>query len=103
MSGHPRFFCENCGAEVKRSADRCPRCGRRFASVRCPKCDFAGNEGLFTDGCPICGYSAAKAEDEGLPRLKLKRTAAGALPFWVYFVTVLAVAAVSIALYFFLR
>ncbi|MDR2029525.1 MAG: zinc-ribbon domain-containing protein, partial [Treponema sp.] len=27
MSG-PRFFCENCGAEVPRSAKSCPQCGR---------------------------------------------------------------------------
>ncbi|MDR1949408.1 MAG: hypothetical protein LBQ38_08450, partial [Spirochaetaceae bacterium] len=67
-------------------AKRCPGCGRFFESVRCPACGFTGEEALFSAGCPICGYSAASA---GKPAPK-KREAVGALPPWVYVLTVLA-------------
>ena len=33
-----KFFCESCGAEVPRNARFCKKCGRFFASVRCPNC-----------------------------------------------------------------
>ncbi|MCL2128086.1 MAG: hypothetical protein FWH38_07520, partial [Treponema sp.] len=54
----PRFFCDNCGEEVGRNAKSCSRCGRFFASVRCPACGFSGDESAFSAGCPSCGYSA---------------------------------------------
>jgi hypothetical protein len=97
MRGRPRFFCENCGAEVPKTAKHCPQCGRYFASVRCPACGFVGDEGLFTGGCPACGYSApaGTAPKPGSG----KREAAGALPWWVYLVTLLALLAVCGALY----
>ena len=41
----PRFFCENCNAEVKRDAKFCSKCGHFFASVRCPVC---GKTGIMT-------------------------------------------------------
>jgi len=55
----PRFFCDNCGTEVGHEVKLCPRCGRHFSSVRCPSCTFTGEERMFLNGCPSCGYSAA--------------------------------------------
>ncbi len=53
----PKFFCENCGNEVKRNTKVCPHCGRFFASVKCPNCGFAGDSEHFSVGCPKCGYA----------------------------------------------
>jgi uncharacterized membrane protein YvbJ len=100
----PRFFCENCGAEVSRDAKNCPQCGRFFASVRCPSCGFTGAEGLFGGGCPVCGYSAPKGTDKP-ERFKKKdtRVAAGALPMWVYVLSLLALIFVAVILYFVIK
>ena len=57
MNKQPKFFCENCNAEVRRDAVICPHCGRFFASVRCPACGFTGIHKEFKDGCPSCGYA----------------------------------------------
>jgi predicted RNA-binding Zn-ribbon protein involved in translation (DUF1610 family) len=57
-----KFFCDNCGAEVPLQAPSCPRCGRPFSSVRCPKCGFAGPPRAFSSGCPSCGYAAPREE-----------------------------------------
>ena len=51
-----RFFCENCGEEVKPSAKVCPKCGAFFTNVRCPRCNFTGKAHEFSRGCPVCGY-----------------------------------------------
>jgi hypothetical protein len=88
--GNPRFFCENCGAEVPRNAKNCPNCGRFFASVRCPSCGFTGGEALFKGGCPVCGYSASAGKGRILPWPKKKKIPAGTLPVWVYVTAVLA-------------
>jgi predicted RNA-binding Zn-ribbon protein involved in translation (DUF1610 family) len=104
MSGSPRFFCENCGAEVPRDAKNCPQCGRFFASVRCPACDFVGEEYLFTGGCPACGYSSVRGRPSGPSSPAApppKREAAGALPRWVYVLTILAFLGVMALLFFF--
>lgn len=58
-SKNPRFFCERCGTEVPADAKSCVECGRVFASVRCPICDFIGEAAAFKGGCPMCGYSSA--------------------------------------------
>ena len=57
-----RFFCEQCGAEVRAGAQTCPSCGSRFTAVRCPRCGYEGAAPEFRDGCPVCGYAA------GLPQ-----------------------------------
>jgi predicted RNA-binding Zn-ribbon protein involved in translation (DUF1610 family) len=54
----PRFFCDGCGVEVNANEERCPRCGKFFASIRCPSCGFTGDHTVFDKGCPVCGYSA---------------------------------------------
>jgi predicted RNA-binding Zn-ribbon protein involved in translation (DUF1610 family) len=94
----PRFFCDNCGAEVSRNEKACPRCGRFFASVRCPACGFSGEERLFSGGCPVCGYSAAPAADG--TRIVEKKTPAGPLPVWVYIFSIFALLCVFAVLFF---
>jgi predicted RNA-binding Zn-ribbon protein involved in translation (DUF1610 family) len=106
LAKSPRFFCENCGAEVDRNTKTCPRCGRYFASVRCPACGFTGAEGLFAGGCPVCGYSSPgnhirPAGGKPSPRKeKTPRIAAGALPLWVYILTAFFLLCVFFVLYF---
>lgn len=51
-----RFFCENCGEEVKPTAKVCPSCGAFFTNVRCPRCNYTGKAHEFAQGCPVCGY-----------------------------------------------
>jgi hypothetical protein len=98
--GDPRFFCENCGAEVPGNAKNCPACGRFFASVRCPSCDFTGGEALFRGGCPACGYSAPPETGRILPLPEKKKIPliAGALPLWVYVTAILILMSVLGAL-----
>jgi ssDNA-binding Zn-finger/Zn-ribbon topoisomerase 1 len=106
----PRFFCDNCGAEVPMSAKNCPQCGRFFASVRCPKCGFTGKDEDFVRGCPACGYSAvpatASAATEGNPRRQWTgrpEKAAASLPFWIYLFAALIFICVLTILYNLLR
>ncbi|MBL8967460.1 MAG: zinc ribbon domain-containing protein [Spirochaetaceae bacterium] len=91
----PRYYCEHCGAEVKHDARVCPRCGRFFSSVKCPKCGHSGRAEDFRGGCPICGYAdpANAAPD---PFLAPPETAAP-LPIWVYFAA-LGVLGLAVAL-----
>jgi predicted RNA-binding Zn-ribbon protein involved in translation (DUF1610 family) len=94
--GRPRFFCENCGAEVPRNAKSCPRCGRFFASIKCPSCGFTGEAGLFSGGCPVCGYSAPSRKNGEPPAETSVKKETGVLPVWVYIVTLLALLAVGV-------
>jgi uncharacterized membrane protein YvbJ len=97
-----RFVCQNCGAEVRRDSKACPKCGRSFRKVLCPSCGFEGDERLFADGCPSCGYtsgksgkgkSAAKAAQKPAKEAP-QRSPAGALPAWAYILAVLAFAGI---------
>lgn len=54
-----KFFCECCGAEVTRNSKSCPKCGKFFASVRCPQCGRIGSNEEFVNGCPSCGYAVS--------------------------------------------
>ena len=56
----PKFFCENCGEEVKENAKICTHCGKFFTNIRCPKCFHQGDSREFKNGCPECGYSNNK-------------------------------------------
>jgi len=98
----PRFFCENCGAEVPRDEDKCPQCGKHFASVRCPACGFIGDTAQFKGGCPACGYSTAKApiNKKNQKKFTENKNAAASLPFWVYILTAAAFTAILAALFF---
>ncbi|WP_432911325.1 double zinc ribbon domain-containing protein [Treponema sp. OMZ 805] len=119
MNKQPKFFCENCNAEVRRDAVICPYCGRFFASVRCPSCGFTGTHKEFKDGCPSCGYAFTPdvQEDKKNNTKKIKkkkfhilryikpkndiRTDADPLPLWIYGVVIL-LCVVLAALFFFL-
>lgn len=113
MASNPtaKFFCESCGAEVPRNARFCKKCGRFFASVRCPNCGATGSPDKFKKGCPECGYTVengapAKAEKNRVSRKTKKgflsairgksgafggaEKADDALPAWVYVLSVLA-------------
>jgi uncharacterized membrane protein YvbJ len=96
------FFCDNCGTEVRRDSKRCPGCGRYFAFVLCPQCGFTGEEFLFKDGCPECGYCAPPAgntPDRPLERRQgFAKVRAGKLPLWVYVLTAAALLAVAVIL-----
>ncbi|GHV85297.1 hypothetical protein AGMMS50230_09050 [Spirochaetia bacterium] len=95
-----RFFCDNCGTEVKRATNRCPRCGRYFAFVRCPQCDFTGEESLFAKGCPRCGYCAAgQGKVPAWPAVKPRLVPAGKLPPWVYILAGLGLVLVIVVLF----
>ena len=99
----PKFFCENCGAEVPMDGKRCPQCGRYFASIRCPACGFVGDDDMFKGGCPVCGYSSAgntSARQQESGNFPQSKKPAGALPVWVYVLTAIAFIAVVIALFF---
>jgi len=84
---NPRFFCDNCNAEVERGARSCPNCGRFFSSVRCPACGFTGEDRTFAGGCPSCGYSAPPS---AVARPIEKKVPTGPLPLWVYILSVIA-------------
>jgi len=86
MKKGARFFCENCGAEVPRSAKNCPQCGRIFSSVKCPSCGFVGEENQFKHGCPSCGTDV-HLESSPPPR---QMRGGGRLPLWVWAVSLLA-------------
>lgn len=118
MNKQPKFFCENCNAEVRRDAVICPYCGRFFASVRCPSCGFTGTHKEFKDGCPSCGYAFTPDVQENKKsktkkRKKKKfhimrytkgeaniRTDTDPLPLWIYGVVLLL--CVILAVIFFL-
>jgi ssDNA-binding Zn-finger/Zn-ribbon topoisomerase 1 len=108
MGKKPRFFCDNCGAEVAMSAKNCPQCGRFFASVRCPKCGFTGKDEDFVRGCPACGYSAAPVPAKaGEPRGNWaggrSKETPGTPPFWLYLFAALILICVLTLLYNLLR
>lgn len=101
----PKFFCENCGGEVKRNAHFCPHCGRIFASVRCPACNYFGTASQFAKGCPKCGYAfhpAKNKKDVAEPSQKKREYKAydDALPKWVYALVFGIVLVVVIAILF---
>ncbi len=79
----PSFYCENCGREVPAEVDRCPYCGKRFFSVKCPVCSYSGPASEFVDGCPSCGYLGAGGSakiKKSVPKKKKH------IPGWVYWV-----------------
>lgn len=94
----PSFFCEKCSSKVKQNEKSCPHCGRYFASVKCPSCNYTGNSREFTKGCPNCGY-AMETERNGSTIKKQGKT--DSLPFWVYLVAFVLLIAVLFLYYFF--
>jgi predicted amidophosphoribosyltransferase len=94
----PHFFCENCGAEVRKDARVCPRCGRFFSSVKCPKCGHVGGADDFFAGCPVCGYALAANPAPEPFKSAPARQAAPPLPWWAFVAAALAILALSLAL-----
>jgi RNA polymerase subunit RPABC4/transcription elongation factor Spt4 len=92
----PHFFCESCGMEVRKDARMCPRCGRFFSSVKCPKCGHVGEADDFSLGCPICGY-ALSANPSPEPIKPLPQPAPP-IPWWAYLAAACVILALSIAL-----
>jgi predicted RNA-binding Zn-ribbon protein involved in translation (DUF1610 family) len=93
----PKFFCDNCGEEVVRNEKSCPNCGRFFSNIRCPKCAFSGEEHLFKNGCPECGYSNVSLKKQAQNK-NIKLYPAGKLPCWVLVAVILAFIAAIAAL-----
>ena len=91
MMRTPHFYCEFCGVEVGKDARVCPRCGRFFSSVKCPKCDYVGKSDDFTSGCPVCGY--AEAANPSPEPIKPLTQLAPLLPWWAFLVTAVILAA----------
>lgn len=57
LQAKAKFFCQNCNSEVAANAKFCPKCGKFFAAVRCPKCGHTGTVKDFKHGCPECHYA----------------------------------------------
>lgn len=96
MPKKPKFFCEYCGAEVRRNDRVCPKCGKFFASVRCPACGFTGDTAAFRDGCPACGYAVFSGSPRARPeRARREREGADPLPWWIYLLCVLTLGLVA--------
>ncbi|MDR2841985.1 MAG: hypothetical protein LBV52_02165 [Spirochaetaceae bacterium] len=98
----PRFFCDGCGHEVAANAGRCPCCGKYFASIRCPKCHWTGDQAAFSNGCPKCGYSSSAGEKTASknPISYPKKGAAETVPSW-FFATAISFLVLILALLFF--
>lgn len=110
MDQRPKFFCENCGTEVRQQDRVCKHCGKFFASVKCPSCGYSGDSRVFRDGCPACGYAVphdgftnfqgsrggkgafrGRSFNKGHPALGHKKKVGDAdpLPWWIYLVSIL--------------
>ncbi len=92
----PRYFCEHCGLEVRKNAKICPRCGRFFSSVKCPRCGYTGQAEDFEAGCPVCGYAEAAnaAPEPDLP----PPAVAPPPPRWAYAVALVVLAGLLLLL-----
>jgi hypothetical protein len=88
-----RYFCEYCGNEVGRDARICPRCGRFFSSVKCPRCGHLGKAEDFALGCPECGCLVeANANPEPM---RPAPAAAPPLPWWAFVAAAVVLLALS--------
>ncbi|MDC7240685.1 MAG: zinc ribbon domain-containing protein [Spirochaetales bacterium] len=67
------FYCENCGAKVRRNSGSCPSCGVKFKAVRCPSCSYTDSAEFFKGGCPKCGYLAPEEVQEVISEARKKR------------------------------
>jgi len=94
----PRFFCDNCGYEVGGDVKVCPYCGRHFASIRCPACDYSGPDKMFQNGCPLCGYSSVPLSGKNTPREKRRGRTAEPLPTWALILSIIGLFVVILLL-----
>jgi predicted amidophosphoribosyltransferase len=92
----PRYYCEGCGLEVRKDARVCPRCGRFFSSVKCPRCGYVGVADDFNLGCPSCGYAeAANPSPEPIRPLAAE---APPIPWWAFVAAALVILGLFLAL-----
>lgn len=114
-----KFFCESCGSEVPGNSKFCPKCGRFFASVRCPVCGETGSNEKFKNGCPKCGYTVSGInkknykEKNHISRQAQRRFISaidakngkidGSLPAWSYFLILFVLALFVAGAYFYLK
>lgn len=91
----PKFYCENCGNEVKQNSKLCPHCGKFFSSVRCPKCNYLGTTKDFTNGCPKCGYAITqnnshtqKKNHKPIHSTYKSNLYDDPLPWWIYSIVI---------------
>lgn len=98
-----KYFCENCGSEVVSNARFCPKCGKFFSSVRCPKCGFTGDVHTFKNGCPECGYamplsptpdSITQPDKKNKPNKKSKKLVNEDAPTWVFVICIVCLAVI---------
>ncbi|EFW39430.1 double zinc ribbon domain-containing protein [Treponema phagedenis] len=105
MKKVPVFFCENCGGTVRRDTKVCPHCGRFFASVRCPRCNYTGNADEFREGCPSCGYAFPQEKKIQKPKYRARKRgkeSQDSLPFWIYFLVIALCCGLALAFIFYL-
>ena len=92
----PHYYCEGCGLEVRKDARICPRCGRFFSSVKCPRCGYVGKADDFAEGCPDCGYAeAAKPNPEPMRPMAVE---APPIPWWAFAAAALVILGLSLIL-----
>lgn len=93
LKKNAKFFCENCSTEVKQHAKFCPKCGRFFASVKCPNCGKIGASSEFSRGCPQCGYALPpknySIHNNDLKPFSEKKHLDDALPPWIYIISII--------------
>jgi Double zinc ribbon len=97
----PHYYCEGCGAEVRKDARVCPRCGRFFSSVKCPRCGYVGQADDFVRGCPTCGY--AEAPNASPDPIRPLPPEALPLPWWAFVAAAVVIVALVFALFQSLR
>ncbi|NLK45140.1 MAG: zinc ribbon domain-containing protein [Treponema sp.] len=98
----PKFFCDFCGNEVKPNAKSCPKCGKFFESVRCPRCNKTGKQSEFLAGCPVCGYAFNSSNNNKNETYKKNKNLTGkdSLPWWVFAVlSIIVLGLIYFALY----
>jgi hypothetical protein len=95
MARRFKFLCENCGAEVPSSGDRCPLCGHRCGGGQCTHGGATGPESAFRTGCPSCGYGTPT------PTPVTPRSAPRLGPWALYLAVITAIALVALALVLF--
>lgn len=105
-SKEAKFFCESCQSEVPNNSKFCPTCGKFFCSVRCPSCGLTGDNKLFVNGCPECGYAFTpqnnkqnKLNQRFFKMNQKKHQKDFSLPLWVYICSISTLIIVIIGLY----
>ena len=93
-----KFFCESCGSEVRANARFCPKCGK------------VGDQNLFKNGCPACGYANPLGNSPTTPNEEKKhshniinffsrnnqkeRRGNESLPSWIYILSMISLAVI---------